>query len=192
MTKTKGQSQRSVRSKLPAWTCFFVAVYTIVLGIDHCQRFFVAPPSNVREVEASLSRRNIAAALAAQALLPPIEAAQASGASFDRARMIRNVRKNCLPKILQGYSLLQASGSVDGLDDKARTKFTKCLTSYASACRISEVPDKTSRKLTKDAAAIQESLEAGDFSAVMKGLETYRTDIPADDEAATFQWSDAA
>merc|ERR1712014_553917 len=97
-----------------------------------------------------------------------------------------------LPRILEGYKQLQADGSLTKFvaDEKGTKRFIDALTQYGSIQRLSEAPDKYSKKLKKDAKEVEELFEKGDYAGAMNMLETYRQDIPG--SPGIFEWSDTA
>merc|ERR1719310_2769507 len=135
----------------------------------------------------ALQRRSLVAAIAAEVLLP----GPASAGDRDREQMVRNARRQFLPTILDSYKKLQADGEVSEkfATGKAGKKFVNALEGWGSIQRMTEAPDKISRKLLKDASAIEKALNARDYQQTMALLETYKADVPQLG-ASSFEWTD--
>mmetsp|Transcript_122280 Transcript_122280/g.260935 ORF Transcript_122280/g.260935 Transcript_122280/m.260935 type:complete len:191 (-) Transcript_122280:106-678(-) len=137
-------------------------------------RLFVVTPG---APDAAVQRRHLAAALAAQALLP---AGAALAGDRDRASMIFNARRKYLPRIRTNYLALKEEGTItdEFLQTKLK-KFISALELYGSIQRLSEAPDKVSKKLEKDARKIKEACQSKDYGLVMTLLDEYQKDVPA-------------
>mmetsp|Transcript_48564 Transcript_48564/g.145029 ORF Transcript_48564/g.145029 Transcript_48564/m.145029 type:complete len:187 (+) Transcript_48564:2-562(+) len=123
------------------------------------------------------ARRRAALALAGAALLP--EAAAVAG-DRDRAAELYGVRRLTMPVILRGYRGLQAQGEIsDEFLQKDLKKMVRAMEAYGSINRVSDAPDKVSRKLQKDANKFAEAAKKKDYPKAMELLETYRQDVPA-------------
>merc|ERR1719343_810481 len=114
-------------------------------------------------------------------------AQQALAGDRDRASMVLGVRKQKMPTILKGYKKLKEAGSItDDFLEADLKKFCTALTAYGSINRLTEAPDKISKKLEKDVSIFKEAAKNKDYAAAMKALETFNADIP--DGPGQFQW----
>eukprot|EP00441_Pelagodinium_beii_P014496 CAMPEP_0197658560 /NCGR_PEP_ID=MMETSP1338-20131121/45308_1 /TAXON_ID=43686 ORGANISM="Pelagodinium beii, Strain RCC1491" /NCGR_SAMPLE_ID=MMETSP1338 /ASSEMBLY_ACC=CAM_ASM_000754 /LENGTH=171 /DNA_ID=CAMNT_0043235167 /DNA_START=52 /DNA_END=567 /DNA_ORIENTATION=+ len=134
-------------------------------------------------------RRSLAAAITAQVLLP----SPARAGDRDRETMIRNSRRQFLPVILENYKRLKAEGEITEkyANGKNAKKFINALTGWGSIQRMSEAPDKISRKLAKDTSAIEKAIAAQDYATTMSLLDQYKEDVPQLG-SATWEWTDQA
>mmetsp|Transcript_59790 Transcript_59790/g.192435 ORF Transcript_59790/g.192435 Transcript_59790/m.192435 type:complete len:193 (-) Transcript_59790:71-649(-) len=165
MASAAGRSgRRSAPLMLP-----FLALATLA-GVACSAMTYVAPAAVAR-------RRQVAIALGAQVLLP--QAAALAG-DRDRSSMVLGVRRQTMPKILEGYRMLKQEGTVSNEFLETELKpMTNALKSYGMINRLSEAPDKISRKLTKDANIFAQAAKDRDYEKAMDALEMFRTDIPA-------------
>eukprot|EP00930_Biecheleria_cincta_P059769 TRINITY_DN45495_c0_g1_i1.p1 TRINITY_DN45495_c0_g1~~TRINITY_DN45495_c0_g1_i1.p1 ORF type:complete len:169 (-),score=34.22 TRINITY_DN45495_c0_g1_i1:143-649(-) len=146
--------------------------------------------STFLEVQGKPQRRDVVTLLGSQVIFAGAMPAYAG--DRDRATMVLNVRRKYLPRILDVYKQLQADGSLTKFaeGEKATKRFIDALMQYASIQRLSEAPDKYSKKLKKDAKEVEAFFEKDDYAGVMSMLETYRQDIPG--SPGNFEWTDTA
>eukprot|EP00931_Biecheleriopsis_adriatica_P027802 TRINITY_DN16650_c0_g1_i1.p1 TRINITY_DN16650_c0_g1~~TRINITY_DN16650_c0_g1_i1.p1 ORF type:complete len:189 (+),score=48.65 TRINITY_DN16650_c0_g1_i1:69-635(+) len=167
-----------------------VGLLGAVVVTNSCRAFrtaFLTVPSG------EVQRRTIAAALAAQVLLPAAQPAHAG--DRDRASMLFNARKKYLPRMLKFYKKLKADGQIteqlmkanEGKDFK---KFISALDSYGSIQRMSEAPDKISKGLMAQARDVEEYMKAGNYEKTIETLDAYQEGIPAG--PGKFTWADEA
>lgn len=129
-------------------------------------------------------RRDVVAALGASLMLPELPAV---AGDRDRASMVLGVRRQAMPKIIKGYKLLKAEGQVSEEFISTKLKgMTKALQAYGSINRLSEAPDKISRKLQKDVDAFSAAAKERNFEETIAALELFRNDIPAG--VGEFSW----
>merc|ERR1719330_1733797 len=92
-----------------------------------------------------------------------------------------------MPKILKGYKTLKTDGQIsDALVETQLKPMVMALQSYGSINRLSEAPDKISRKLLKDVSAFKDCCKARDYPKAMEMLEQFKSDIPAG--VGEFSW----
>eukprot|EP00449_Zooxanthella_nutricula_P014900 CAMPEP_0198528070 /NCGR_PEP_ID=MMETSP1462-20131121/24923_1 /TAXON_ID=1333877 /ORGANISM="Brandtodinium nutriculum, Strain RCC3387" /LENGTH=174 /DNA_ID=CAMNT_0044257887 /DNA_START=574 /DNA_END=1095 /DNA_ORIENTATION=+ len=88
-------------------------------------------------------------------------------------------RKRHVTKIIAGYKSLTDEGAVqDEWLQKTLPKMTKAMELWGALQRQTEVPDKVSKTLIKDASAFAKAAKTKDYTATLKAFDVYMADLP--------------